>query len=339
MKSMLGLDIGSHTIKLVEISQDNSGPSLLSAGAVATPPKALQSSVPADTEAIAVTVKKLVKDLAATTTDVNIALPESQVFTRIISVPQLSTRELTSAIKWEAEQYVPLPLDQVSVDFSILRDSRETGKNTMDVLLVACPKTLVEKYISILSMSGLTPVAMETEIIATSRALARSVPTSRHIMVVSLGAQTTDVAILRDGKLSFVRSIAAGGEAISRALAQGFGFELSQAEAYKRTYGVEADKLEGKILAAIKPILDTIVGELSRALTFYAEKYPEDKIATLLISGGTARLPGLVVYLAQSLNIEVQLANPFVGLKRNPAFRTLETEGVVYTVAIGLALR
>ncbi len=339
MKSLLGLDIGSHSIKLVELAVDRNGVTLLAAGIAATPSKALTSTVVADTEALSVVISKLAKDLNVTTRFVNAALPESQVFTRIISVPQLSDRELASAMQWEAEQYIPLPLDQVSVDYSILRQSTETGKNTMDVLLVASPKSLVEKYIAMLTLANLNPVALETEIIASCRALVHMAPTSRHVMVISIGAKTTDIAILRDGKLSFIRSMSSGGEAISRLLAQSLGFELSQAEAYKRAYGVEPDKLEGKILASIKPILDTIISEIQHAITFYTEKYPDNRIDTIFLSGGTARLPGLVVYLAQSLTIEVQLADPFADIRKHQNFNALEAESSQYTVAVGLALR
>ncbi len=339
MDSTLALDIGSHSIKLIELGSDASGITLLSAGSTLTPPKALSSNTQVDQEAIAASIKKLWKDTGSKSKSVNIALPESQVITRIIEVPQLSSRELASAIKWEAEQYIPLPLDQVTVDFTVLRDSTATGTNKMDVLLVASPKVLVEKYVSILERADLTPNAVETEIIATSRALSRSAMTVKNAMIVAIGAQTTDLAILRGGVLAFTRSISAGGEALSRALAQGLGFEYAQAEQFKKTYGLEKDKLEGKIVAAVKPIMDTIVGEITRALAFYQEKYKDEHIGVAFLSGGTARLPGMVVYLAQSLNCEIQLANPWVGIKRDSRFRVLDSEGPVFTVAVGLALR
>lgn len=339
MDVTLALDIGSHTIKLIELGRDQTGITLLAAGSTLTPTKALTSNTRVDQEAIAASIKKLWKDTGSKSRAVNIALPESQVITRIIEVPQLSTRELTSAIKWESEQYIPLPLDQVTVDFTVLRDSAATGTNKMEVLLVASPKVLVEKYVAILELSDLEPQAVETEIIATSRALSRSAMSVRNAMIVAIGAQTTDLAILRSGVLAFTRSISAGGEALSRSLAQTLGFEYAQAEQYKKTYGLEKDRLEGKIVAAVKPIMDTIVGEITRAIAFYQEKYKDERIEVVFLSGGTSRLPGMVVYLAQSLNCEVQLANPWVGIKRDSRFTVLDTEGPVFSVAVGLALR
>jgi len=339
MNSVIGLDIGSHSIKLIELAKDRGVATLLAAGSIPTPPKALTSNIAADQEAVAVAVKKLVIDTGARTKNVNLSLPESQVFTRVIEVPQLSQRELASAIKYEAEQYIPLPLEQVNVDFSILRDAKQTGKNMMEVLLVAAPKALLEKYVAIMEMADLYSTGAETEIIATSRALIRSVPTVKTVMVVSLGAQTTDLAILRAGVLAFTRTISAGGEALSRAVAQGLDFDIRQAEEYKKTYGLQQDQLEGKILAAAKPIMDTILSEMKRAVAFYQEKNPNERVEAVLLSGGTARLPGMVIYMAQHMGVEAQLANPWVGIHKEARFNVLDPEGPTFAVAVGLALR
>lgn len=340
MKSILGLDIGSHSIKLIEIGTVGGVPQLLAAGSIPTPPKALQSSLEADHQAVAMAIKQLMKETGAKSTSVVIALPESQVFTRVIEVPALSARELSSAISWEAEQYIPLPLDQVNLDYSILRDAKETGTDKMDVLLVACPKSLLERYLAIVELAELIPLAAETEIIATARALSRSVANIKNAsLLVSLGAQTTDLAILRGGVLAFTRSISSGGEALSRALVSGLDFNVNQAEEFKRTYGLEKDKLQGKIVTAVKPIMDTIIGEMKRALAFYAEKHKDERVEVTLLSGGTAKLPGMVVYIAQNVGIEAQLANPWVGIKRDPRFAVLDKEGPTFTVAVGLALR
>ncbi len=339
MDTIVGLDIGSHSVKLIELVRDKKTTTLMAAGSAPTPPKALSGTTNKDLEGIAIIIKKLFKDTGAKADTIAIALPESQVFTRIIEVPALSTRELSTAIKWEAEQYIPLPLDDVTVDFTVLRDTTVTGTNKIDVLLVASPKVLVEKYVTMLSMADISVLAVETEILATTRVLGKSVPTMKHLMIVSLGAQTTDIAILRSGILAFTRSISAGGEALSRALSQKLGFEMIQAEAFKRTYGLEKDKLEGKIFDTVSPIIDTIKGEMIRAMAYYEQKYKGDKVELVLLSGGTARLPGLIVYLAQVLGVEVQLANPWVGISRDARFRVLDDQGAVFTVAVGLALR
>ncbi len=335
----LGLDIGSHAIKLIELSISGNTIELVAAGSVPTPPKALTSTVPADSEAIAASIKKLLKDTGAKSRNVQIALPESKIFTRVLEVPALSEREFSSAIKYEAEQYIPLPLDQVNVDFTVLQDAKETGTNKMEILLVAAPKTLLERYLHILELAELTPTTAETEVIATTRAVSRSLGSLKHVMVVSLGAQTTDLAILRGGVLTFTRSVGAGGDALTRAISQGLDFNPTQAEEFKKTYGLQKDKLEGKMVEVVRPIMDTVVNEIKRAAAFYHEKYKDDAIQSILLAGGTARLPGMVTYLAESLGLEVQLANPWSGITRDPRFNVLNTEGPNFCVAVGLALR
>ncbi len=339
MNTIAGLDIGTHTIKLIELAREGDQVALVAAGSMPTPPKSLSSTGQSESEALAVAIKQLIQSTGTKTRTVNIALPESKVFTRVIEVPQLSPRELNSAIKWEAEQYIPLPLDQVNVDFTVLNDGKTNGSKKMEVLLVAAPKALIDKYVSVMELAELNVVAAETEIIATSRAIGRSLPNVRTVMIISLGAQSTDIAILRSGILMFTRSVSAGGEAITRSIAQNLEFNVTQAEEYKRAYGLQQDKLEGKITAAAKPIMDTIIQEVKRAMAFYSEKYKEEHVDTVILSGGTSRLPGMVIYLAQAFSCEVQLANPWVGIAKDARFNVLNTEGANFSIAVGLALR
>ena len=326
----VGIDIGTHTIKR-ELARQGDQVSITAAGSM--PVRHLLDDS-GRFRIGKVAVKQLMKDTVQIK-DISIAL-ESKYF-RVIEVPQLSDRELSSAIKWEAEQYIRPWIR--SVDFTVLRDNKQTGNNKMEVLLVATPKALIDKYLTIMEMAELNVVGAETEIIATSRAVGRSIPNVKTVMVVSMGAQSSDIAILQSGPLMFTRSISAGGEALTRAIAQNFDFNQTQAEEYKRAYGLEKDKLEGKIMIATKPIMDTIVGEIKRALAFYDEKYKDQHAETVMLSGGTARLPGMVQYLAEALGLEVQLVNPWIGIARDARFNVLNSEGPNFCVAVGLALR
>ncbi|OGG35164.1 hypothetical protein A2363_03760 [Candidatus Gottesmanbacteria bacterium RIFOXYB1_FULL_47_11] len=339
MNYSLGLDIGSHSIKLIELAREGKQLALAAAGSVATPSGALMSAGGAEITSVAESIKRLLKETGAKSKNIHIALPEAKVFTRVLEMPALSDRELSSAIQWEAEQYIPLPLDQVNLDYEVLRSSKDTGTNKMEILLVAAPKALLEKYLTILELAELTPLAAETEVLASTRALVRSLPNVKTVLMVSMGAQTTDIAILRSGILSFTRSLSAGGDALTRALGVGLDFNSTQAEEYKKTYGLEQNKLEGKIVTAVKPVMDTITAEIKRAFAFYQEKYKDEHVQAVVLSGGTSRLPGMVTYLAQSLGVEVQLANPWVGITRAPRFNVLTTEGPNFCVAVGLALR
>jgi len=337
--SILGLDIGSHNVKLVELSKDKNGITLLAAGSMPTPPKSTSSNTDIDQQALAHLIQELVKGTGAKATEVNMSLPEAQVFTRVIEMPALSERELTSAIKWESEQYIPLPLDQVTMDFSILSDGKDASSGKLKVLLVAAPKALTQRYMQIMELAQLIPISAETEVIALSRSLVRSVPTVTNVMIVSFGAQTTDIAILRKGILMFTRTISAGGDTLTRVISESLDFTILQAESYKKTYGLEKNILEGKIVAVLKPVMDTITGEMKRAIGFFEETYKNEHIGVILLTGGNAKLPGLIPYLAEATGIEVQQGNPWVGIRKDPRFNVLNAEGPLFAVAIGLALR
>lgn len=335
----LGLDIGSHTIKLVRLDKYGNGFQLKTLGTVPTPSKGLASDAQPDLEAVAVAIKKLFLDSRAGIRQVNASLPESQIFTRVIEMPVLTETELASAIKWEAEQYVPMPLNEVKLDFAVppLKPGENAPQKT-EVVLVAAPLTLIEKYRKVLAMAGLEPVSLEPEIIAVSRSLVgvNNPPT----LVINLGAATTDLAILRRGFLIFTRSVSSGGEMLAKAVAREMDLDISQAEEYKRTYGILEDKFEGRILNAVKPILEMMIEEIKKSLMFYQDKYPEEPIRVINLCGGTAKLPGFTAYLAQNLGIEAQIGNPWLNVKKDPRFFSkIEEEGTIFAVAVGLAMK
>lgn len=343
-KSVLGLDIGAKYIKYVEISSLGGGRyHLVGVGMAPSPVKGISSEANIDQEALAITIKKLLKDGGVKTSVVNVALPEAHVFTRIVQVPPLSERELASAIKWEAEQYIPLPLEEVQMDFSIVGESKDSeGNKKLDVLLVAAPKTIIERYSKILDKCDLEVEAMETEIISASRALlpATNVGKPLTAMVINMGAKTTDLSILKNGVIAFTRSVPTGGESFTKVLAQDFGFPFPQAEEYKKTYGLEKDKLEGKVYRSLLPLFTVIVEEIKRSITFFQNKFPDEMISTIILSGGSAKLPGLVAALVDAIGVETQVGTPWTRIEKDPArFARLEEEGSVFVVAAGLAMR
>ncbi len=336
----VGLDLGSFTLKVVELAKTGNKFKLLNYGSIAAPPGGLLSESPLEQEAVSQAIKKLFKDTGISLTEARVALPVSQVFTFVIETPALSERELSSSIRWEAEQYIPIPLDEVVIDWKILvQGTKENDKN--QVLLVAAPKRVTEKYVKILEMAGITPLSLETEIISSSRSLIASVPSLATIMVVNMGASTVDFSILNNGILIFTRSVGTGGAAFTRALKQDLQLEESQAEEYKKQYGIEEDKLEGKVAASIKPLMNSIIEEMRKGIGFFQEKHPNSKLEVILLSGGLSLLPGLVYYITKELGVETQVGNPFAMMEvdKRISVNFSLNDGPIYTVATGLAMR
>lgn len=342
-KVSIGLDIGFSTIKVVSLLKDKSGPAkLVSLGTIPSPIPGMLSDQQTDLENVAVAIKKLLSATKIEQKEVIAALPESRVFTRVIDdLPYLSDSELSSAIRYAAEEFIPMPLSDVNLNWQILQRSNPKLKDARTVVLViASPKNVVAKYVNVLSLAGLRPKALETEIIATARSLVGNNPFSPSTLIVQMGSTTTDFAAVAKGLIWLTRSISTGGMALTRALAQQFNFELSQAEQYKRVYGLLEDQLEGKVFEALKPVVDIMLGECKRVIQAFDAKYTQNPIKRVVLSGGGAKMPGFVVYLANSLGLEVQEADPwYLIAKEKSLLSKLSQDAPSYSVAVGLALR
>ncbi|MBI2196746.1 type IV pilus assembly protein PilM [Candidatus Daviesbacteria bacterium] len=341
-KITVGLDIGFSSIKVVALSKNKEQFKLESLGTIASPQPGIVSDIDTDLETLANAVKQLFAAAKISEKQINVALPESRVFTRVIDdLPYLTDAELTSAIRYAAEEFIPMSLADVNLNWQVLVRSDGKGKNTKTVVLViASPKNVVSKYLKVLDMAGLRPRVLETEIIAVTRSLVGSNIYSPCTLIMQLGATTTDFATVSKGLIWLTRSISTGGMALTRSLAQHFNFEVSQAEQYKRIYGLMEDQLEGKVFEALKPVVDILAGEAKRVIQAFETKYPADPIKRIVVSGGGAKMPGLVVYLANILGLEVQEADPWYSIIREKeSISKLAQDAPSYSVAVGLALR
>lgn len=334
-----GLDIGTTSIKVVWFSQQKEGLLLNAALSAPTPPRGMLSESPLDLELMAQAIKQIIEEGKITTPYVNVALPENQVYTKVVEMPALSDKELSSAIYWEAEQHIPVPLPNITLDWKVLERPKEgQTEGKMQVLLVGAPTALLTKYQKVLGMAGLTIVSMETEILSAIRALITK--DSPNTLIAQIGAVNTSLAIVKNGIVVFVYSVPTGGVAISRAIAADFGFTTDQAEEYKKVYGVSKEALEGKIGKTAQPILMSIISEIKKALAFYNEKYKSDAaIKQILLSGGTAKLPGVDAFFAETIGIETVVANPWTVLGSQTVSKEILDNAPDYTIAIGLALR
>ncbi len=335
-----GLDIGTTSLKIVWLNHGKNGIFLKSCLTTVTPSKGMFSESPFDQEAMAEAIQKLVVEAKITTRNVNIALPENQVFTKVIEMPVLSDKELASAIYWEAEQHIPAPLATMTIDYKVLR--RSTGNDAsskMQVLLVGAPTALLTRYQQIISLTGLSIVSVETEILSVIRSL---VPQKADavLLIVNIGALGTSIAIMQNGVVVFTYSIALGGVAMDRAIASNFGFTMTQAEEYKKVYGINDQNLGGKISQVLEPILMTMVNEIKKAFAYYGEKYKnESPITQILVTGGSSLLPGLDRFFVKHIGVETVIGNPWKALAIAGVPDGLLEQGPRFSVGVGLALR
>lgn len=327
-------------MKIVWVNKQRDAVTLKSCLTTVTPAKGMFSESQTDQQAMAEAIQKLVVEAKVTTKNVNLALPDNQVFTKVIEMPNLSDKELSSAIYWEAEQNIPAPLETMTLDYKILkRNTGDTSNPKMQVLLVGAQTPLIHRYTKIFESTGLSINSIETEILAVIRSLV-SENSAEVSLIVNMGALGTSVAIVQSGVVIFTYAIPIGGLAMDRAIASNFGFTTEQAEEYKKTYGINDQSLGGKITQALDPILVNILTEVKKALAYYDEKYKnENPISQIILTGGTSLLPGIDLFFVKNTGIQTSIGNPWKSLAVAGVPDALLEQGPRFSVAIGLAVR
>lgn len=334
----VGIDIGSKTIKLVELSKTSAGYRLNASGVVAyNGPGVNEMNDDKEYGNLCGVVKKLKKEAKIESKDASIALPESLVYTRIIKFPLLTDAEIASAVKWEAEQYIPIPVTEAVIQHQVVERRENTTPAQVLVLLVAAPKALVEKYAKVIETCGMNLVSVETELLALVRALA---PADQTVLIVDFGAKATDIAVSRRGILSFSRSIPTAGDALTRALEQGLGVAAGQAEEYKRTYGLSSVQLEGRVKIALDPVFRLIAEEIKKTIHYYQSEERGEVPSSVILSGGSSNMPEAMTALTKYLGMEVIMGNPFEKVTLDPqAAKILAGYAPLYSIAAGLAMK
>jgi type IV pilus assembly protein PilM len=335
---MVGLDIGTKTIKIVELEKEGDTFSLSASGIVGFAGNSVEKIIDdKEMSTFAQVIKKLHAETGTGSRDVVVSIPEQGAFTRTVTFPLLTDAEITSAVKWELEQYIPIPASEAISQHIILERNEKTSPPSVLVLLVAAPRVLVEKYTRLVQMAGLNPIAVETELIALTRAIA---PPDKTVLLVDLGANSTDIAIAKNSLLCFSRSIPLAGEAFTRAVSQGLGVNATQAEEYKKTYGLVSNQLEGKVKNALDPVLRLVVDEIKKAISFYQSEQKGEAPTAVQVSGGTSGMPQIITSLTELLGIEVSIANPFAKVKIDPeTAKKLAPYAPLYSIAVGLSMR
>lgn len=337
MPAHFGLDISSSTVKVAEARTVKDGYELEAFGEIKTP-STLLSKNPQDDIIIVKTIKQLLDESQIHSRQAYIALPNSSVYNSVIQLPLLNDQELANALKFEAEQYIPIPMDEVYLEHQILYSPpKEKTEEKMDVLIVAAKKNMVDKIIKICEMAEIIPLVVETAMLGTVRALQNQL--GDNAVLVEIGDLGTSVTIIQKGIIKQSSSIPTGGKALTRAIAQSLNLPEQQAKQYKHAYGLERDLLEGKIAQALEEPIGIIVNHLSKNIRFANSLNVQDQVNQIILSGGTALLPGLTHFLVSKLNIEVNLANPLITCLNNNLPSQLISAAPRFSTVIGLAIR
>ncbi|MDQ3008288.1 MAG: type IV pilus assembly protein PilM [bacterium] len=331
---ILALDIGTYTIKAVH-GKGGTKPEIIRAVESFNPHGFVVPSDEAQLEKMVKTLETFLSDNNLPTVDVRLSMPESVVSTKIIPLPPLSDAELASAIGWQAEQHIPIPPEELSLEYHVISRPPKNDRNAqMRVMLIGVRKSIIERYLSIFTNLSIEPTVLETQMLSVIRSL-QFTPTDPTTLVVHIGASTMDMAMVFQGQIEFVITHVSGGQVLTRTLEQSIGLDAQQAESYKRTYGMDEAQFQGKVRDVLVPPVRLLIAEFQKAIRFFMSQHPTESVKRVLLSGGTAQLPGIVPFATSELGIEVLVAAPFA----EATGELPTTSQTAYTVAMGMLMR
>ncbi len=342
------IDIGSKLVKVVEISRRSSGSASLSNAGQITFPDKIASVVPSidqedSLEMLSSVVKSLVSNLGIKSTKVVAALPDNVIFTKLLTLPVMDVNKMEEVIYWESKGFVPMPLEDVQIDWiEINRVKGADGRAMVNILVIAAPTNLVEGYLKLFDKCGYELIALEVKSVALARLLEFNYGKTGSSMVIDFGASSTDIAIIHNGKLVFSQSLNTGSDSFTKAIVADFGLDFAKAEQYKINFGLDrqADD-QGKIFNSIKPVMDVVVGEVGKVVAFVNSRISFSSPQNIYLCGNGALLPKLPEYLQTSLGLQTVVLDSVKNMKvEGRVQKTFENLNPVgYSVAMGLGLK
>ncbi|PXW97121.1 type IV pilus assembly protein PilM [Sphaerotilus hippei] len=342
--SLLGLDISSSSVKLVELGQTASGEYVVERFASEPFEKGWIADGQIEKfDEVADAVRRVVAKSGTKTRQVAMAMPQSAVITKKIVLPGgLREEELELQVEAEANQYIPFSLDEVSLDFCIIGPSPE-AVGDVEVLIAASRKDRVQDRQGLAEAAGLKPVVLDIESNVSRLAIGRMIATLPNegrdalVALFEIGADTTSLKVLRDDEILYDRDQAFGGAQLTQLISRQYGFSFEEAE-NKKVAGDLPDDYESTLLA---PFVDSLAQEIGRALQYFFTSTPHHKVHYVMLSGGTATLPGLKDRVIELTGFASMVVNPFEGMKIGAAVREnrLRRDAPSYLTACGLAMR
>ncbi|NTY00100.1 type IV pilus assembly protein PilM [Deinococcus sp. JMULE3] len=371
----LGVEIGTSAIKVVAL-RPGSPPSLQHAVMVPTPIGSMRDGLVVEPQAVATELKNLLAEHRITNRFAVTSIPNQVAVTRNIMVPKMDRKDLQEAIKWEAERYIPYPIDDVSLDFDLLDDPANVPDDgQMEVVIAAAPTEAVARQVEVLRLAGLEPSIVDLKSFAALRALrgnllgehlTKSTLTGSNYteagevaLVMEIGASSSVINLVRGDRVLMARNINVSADDFTTALQKAFDLDFSAAEEVKLGYATattptedEEDLLNfdmsreqyspARVFEVVRPVLGDLITEIRRSLEFYRVQSGDVVIDRTFLAGGGAKLRGLAAAISDALGFRVEVASPWLTVQTDQAnvdTGYLQANAPEFTVPLGLALR
>jgi type IV pilus assembly protein PilM len=341
-RDLVGLDIGSHSLKLVELKQKGKSYELATFGIQPLPPEAIVEGAIMDSSAVAEAIDTLFANNNVKKTDIATSVSGGSVIIKKISLPAMSEDELAESIRWEAEQYIPFPIDEVNLDHKTLRGSAAEG-GMMDIVLVAVKKDMIGFYANVITQAGKRPMVVDVDAFAVQNAFElnykNDVSPSEVIALINVGASLINMNIIQGEISLFTRDISTGGNLYTETVQRELNLSRDHAENLKK--GVPVDGIEAaSATAIIQGVTEDLAVDVQRTFDFFKATSTEERIDRIYLSGGSAKAPGIVQYFQNKFNAPTEVLNPFRSVRlTNIDADYLQDVAPLATVAVGLALR
>ncbi|HHH47774.1 MAG TPA: pilus assembly protein PilM [Gammaproteobacteria bacterium] len=340
---LLGLDISSTSVKLLELSRQGEGYRVEAYAAEPLPPNSVVEKNITDVEAVGEAVRRAVKRSGSRTKNAAVAVAGSSVITKIITMPAtLSEEEIESQIELEADQYIPYSLEEVNLDFEVLGPS-EDNPDTLDILLAASRSENVDSRVAAVELGGLNAKVVDIEAYTLENAfplIAPQIPggsDDKTIAIVDIGATMTTLSVLHDGKIIYTRDQVFGGKQLTEEIQRRYGLSYEEAGMAKRQGGLP----DNYVPEVLDPFKDAMAQQVSRSLQFFFSSSHHNAVSHIVLAGGSASIPGVDELIEERIGTSTSIANPFtnMALASRIKAQALSNDAPALMITCGLALR
>ncbi len=340
--NLVGVDIGTSSIKVVQLKETRRGPRLVKLGYTALPRQTIVDGHVLNSQAVIEGLERAFSDAKIKTRDVALSISGQAVIIRKITVPMMTAAELDEQIQWEAEQHIPFDIKDVHVDYEVLRRRPEAGQ--MDLLLVAAKREEVNDYVEIARQARLRPLVVDIDAFTVQNLFGfnRGLPPDMTFAIINVGASLASINIVSKGVSAFTRDIANGGNYITEQIQKQLGVPFEQAEEFKCQAALGGSGVTPQVGSIIDGVCDSIAGEIQRSLDFFHATSGEAEMHRIYLTGGSSNLPQLLNAIGRRARVGVELIPPLEkiaveGKDVNP--QLLQSRAGQLSVALGLSMR
>lgn len=354
-ETTLGIDIGSSCIKAMEIAAGPRGWELANAAVAPCPKDAIKDGVIVNAVEVSHALHSMLKDAGIRATGSICGIAGSQVIVRQVQFPKMPEAMLRKSIKYEASKYISSSMEDSTAEFEITGDAEDPSQ--MNVWLVAAPREMIDSRVRVLESAGLEPLVIDVEAFSLIRALVEFSSSDRYlrqtVALVDMGASHTDVNVVSRGEFALTRNIPIAGDGFTNAIKSATGASFEDAEKMKLEMAqvcpidrISTDQPDNRTWKAVQPLFEELVREIKRSINYYHSQFPEGSdelfVSHIILTGGTARMPGMDAYMSAKLSIPTEIADVFTqsAIGTDKVDRAFVAEhGPVLAVCAGLALK